>query len=396
MVTHWNTTVTHGALMSKYVEEYNKKQDQVEVIFRNEAGASGTAKALLWAATGTMPDILPVSQVNIRTFVDTGIISPMPESIVNRLKTIFLPGALQLVSADGQIWGYPTENMPNAFTYDLVDFNNKGIGDRFPETWPDLLAVAKRLTTYDANGAIVRSGFGWNLDFRRNLGILFALTWGEGGDVFTNNDRTINLLSTAVKSSINFLVDLIHGQSIVKFGGTHSHSLQAIRWAPGPYVQSSILTESSSERLEEIRSARIPFGKNGQRIVANYGWVIAVPTATKHSKEVHDFLLWLTTELTANRTTRMGDVMALLGSMPNTRPDIISQPITKNRFMAGFVGPLVDNEVRSWPIIPNDPPILGTLNTALTEIFNGKSSPAQALENAQVKVQAQLNESMKK
>lgn len=394
MVTHWNTSVTQGALLSKYIDEYNEKQNQVEVVLRSDPAASSTEKALLWAATGTMPDILPVSQVNIRTFVQNGIISPMPNDIASIMQRTFMPGALQLTATDGQLWGYPTENMPNAFTYDTVDFNNKGLGDTFPTTWPDLLAVAKRLTTYNEAGAIDRSGLGWNLDFRRNLGLLFALTWAEGGEVFSNDDRTINLLSPEVLNSVNFLVDLIHGQSIVRFGGTHSHSVQAIRWAPGPYVRGTILAESGPDRFAEIRSARIPFGKNGKRIVANYGWVIAVPTATKKAKEVHEFLLWLSTELTERRTTRLGDVLMMLGSIPNTRADVMHQPLSRDPFMQGFIGPLADDEVRSWPILSNDPPILGTVNAALTDIFTGKSPPLQALENAQSKAQQQINESL--
>lgn len=394
MVTHWNTSATQGALMSKYVEEYNNLQDDVFIVFRNDPGATAPDKVLLWAATDSMPDILPVSQVNIPSFVQAGIISPMSDDIVDILRETYLPGALQLVEHQGEIWGYPTENMPNAFTYDMVDFDNRGIGDHFPETWDDLLAVAKRLTAYDGEGNITRAGFGWNLDFRRNLGILYALTWAEGGEVFVDDDRKLNLLSEPVINAVDFLVDIIHGQSTVRFGGNHSHSVQAIRWAPGPYIQSSIINESGVDRLQEIKSARLPVGKNGMRTVANYGWVIAVPTATKHKNEVHDFLQWMTTEITPEGTTRMGNVMALLGSIPNTMADIVNQPMAQHEFMQGFLAPMFDNDVRSWPMPPNSNAIFGDMNRALTEVFNGTTAPRNALENLQRQGQQVINNAL--
>lgn len=392
MVTHWNTSVTQGALLNQYIEEYNSIQDKVHITLVNDPGASGTEKVFLWSTTDTMPDILPVSQVNIPQFVQAGIISPMPEHIVQLLEENFLPGALQLTAHNGQIWGYPTENMPNAFTYDLVDFNNKGIGDQFPETWEDLLAVAQRLTEYDAEGNITRAGFGWNQDFRRNIAMLTVLTWAQGGEVFTDNDTKVHFTSEPVQRAVNFLTDMVHDRNIVRYGGNHSHSVQAIRWAPGPYIRSSILNESGPERLQEIRSARLPIGPNGKRTVPNYGWVIAVPTATPHKEHVHDFLMWLTTEVTEDGTTRMGNVLALLGSIPNTLADIYSQPVLQDRFMDGFVAPMMDNDVRSWPMPPNSNGVFSTMNRAISDILNQVDAPMNILTNLQSQVQQLIDE----
>ena len=112
MVTHWNTAVTQGALLQQYIDEYNSLQDEVHITLISDPAASGTEKIFLWHTAGTMPDILPVSQVNIPQFVQSGIISPMPDHIIQVLEENFLPGALQLTSHRGQIWGYPTENIP--------------------------------------------------------------------------------------------------------------------------------------------------------------------------------------------------------------------------------------------------------------------------------------------
>lgn len=394
MVTHWNTTVTQGALLNEFIQEYNSIQDEVEITLMNDPGASGTEKVFLWSTTDTMPDILPVSQVNIPQFAQSGIISPMPDHIVAELQANMLPGALQLTALNGELWGYPTENMPNAFTYDLIDFNNKGIGDQFPETWDDLLAVAQRLTEYGDDGSITRAGFGWNLDFRRNIAMLSVLTWAEGGELFTDNDRTVNFTSPEVQRAVNFLTDLLHDRNVVRYGGNHSHSVQAIRWAPGPYIRSSIVNESGAERLEEIRSARLPIGPNGQRTVPNYGWVIAVPTATPHKEQVHDFLMWLSTDVTDKGTTRLGDVMALLGSIPNTMADIQNQPVAQDPFMSGFVAPMMDGDVRSWPMPPNSNAVFGAMNRGITDIINQADAPMNILVNLENQVQQLINEAI--
>lgn len=392
MVTHWNTAVTQGALLQQYIDEYNSLQDEVHITLISDPAASGTEKIFLWHTAGTMPDILPVSQVNIPQFVQSGIISPMPDHIIQVLEENFLPGALQLTSHRGQIWGYPTENMPNAFTYDLIDFNNKGIGDQFPETWEELLAVAQRLTEYDGEGNITRAGFGWNQDFRRNIAMLMVLTWREGGELFTDNDTKVHFISEPVQRAVNFLTEIVHERNIVRYGGNHSHSVQAIRWAPGPYVRSSILAESGPERLAEIRSARLPLSPDGKRTVPNYGWVIAVPTATPYKEQVHDFLIWLTTDVLPDGTTRMGNVLTLLGSIPNTLTDIYSQPVLQDPFMAGFVAPMMDNDVRSWPMPPNSNGVFSTMNRAISDILNQVDAPMNILTNLQSQVQQLIDE----
>ncbi|NLN27602.1 MAG: extracellular solute-binding protein [Firmicutes bacterium] len=392
MVTHWNTAVTQGALLQQYIDEYNSLQDEVHITLISDPAASGTEKIFLWHTAGTMPDILPVSQVNIPQFVQSGIISPMPDHIIQVLEENFLPGALQLTSHRGQIWGYPTENMPNAFTYDLIDFNNKGIGDQFPETWEELLAVAQRLTEYDGEGNITRAGFGWNQDFRRNIAMLMVLTWREGGELFTDNDTKVHFTSEPVQRAVNFLTEIVHERNIVRYGGNHSHSVQAIRWAPGPYVRSSILAESGPERLAEIRSARLPLSPDGKRTVPNYGWVIAVPTATPYKEQVHDFLIWLTTDVLPDGTTRMGNVLTLLGSIPNTLTDIYSQPVLQDPFMAGFVAPMMDNDVRSWPMPPNSNGVFSTMNRAISDILNQVDAPMNILTNLQSQVQQLIDE----
>ena len=54
-------------------------------------------------------------------------------------------GAFQLVTYNDKVWGIPWENMPMAFTYDIVQFQNHGLAE-FPNTWDELINAAKRLT----------------------------------------------------------------------------------------------------------------------------------------------------------------------------------------------------------------------------------------------------------
>ena len=252
--------------------------------------------------------------------------------------------------------------------------------------------MAQRLTEYDGEGNITRAGFGWNQDFRRNIAMLMVLTWREGGELFTDNDTKVHFTSEPVQRAVNFLTEIVHERNIVRYGGNHSHSVQAIRWAPGPYVRSSILAESGPERLAEIRSARLPLSPDGKRTVPNYGWVIAVPTATPYKEQVHDFLIWLTTDVLPDGTTRMGNVLTLLGSIPNTLTDIYSQPVLQDPFMAGFVAPMMDNDVRSWPMPPNSNGVFSTMNRAISDILNQVDAPMNILTNLQSQVQQLIDE----
>ncbi len=391
MVTHWNTGVSQGALLKQYVEEYNAMQDEVEVVLSSDPSNSQLSKILVWAAGGTLPDILPISQVVIPDLAGTGIIQPLAEGTLDQVENAFLPGAIQLVTYDDQVWGYPTENMPNALSFDTVEFANRGVSTDFPETWPEVVEIAKALTTYNNDGSIQKAGLGWSQGFRENIGFLMSQVWGGGGQLFSSDLRKANLLSEPVRNAVDLLEDIVHESGAVKLGGSRTLEHQAIRITPGPWVRGSILAADES-RLQEIHTAPMPVGPSGNRVVANYGWAITIAATTDHPVESQEFLAWLANDVQQDTgTTRMGDIMATLGSIPNTRADIANQPFVQEPFMQGFVAPMAANQVRSWPMVPNSAEVYKVLNRELNAVINGKSSPFQALNNAQTEIQAAID-----
>jgi|GEM_PF-3388822 len=394
MVTHWNTGVSQGALLKKFIEEYNSMQDEVEVVLSADPSNSQISRILVWAAGGVLPDILPLSQVVIPDLVAAGIIQPLSGDALARAEDEFLPGALQLVTYEGKVWGYPTENMPNALSYDTVEFGNRGVSTDFPDTWDEVVQIARVLTTYNADGSIQKAGLGWATGFRENIGFLMSQVWGGDGELFSADLRRVTLLNETVLNAVELFRQIARESGVVRLGGPHTHEQQVIRITPGPYVRGTILA-ADPQRLNEIRTAPMPVGPSGKRVVANYGWAITMTSTTQYPKEAQAFLDWLLSDIQPSTgTTRMGDIMAVLGSIPNTRADIANQPFAQEAFMQGYLIPMATNEVRSWPMVPNSSEVYRLLNLHLNSVLNGAAAPLQALTNAQTEIQAVIDQAV--
>ena len=117
----------------------------------------------LAAAMPTGPDLFDVGQILSINFIEAGLLKPNPPEIDQQLKG----GAYKDVSVSqftigGKTYGLPMLFSTPAMFWNKTMFKEAGIAGP-PESYPELMEYAKKLTKIDATGKMTRSGISLRL-----------------------------------------------------------------------------------------------------------------------------------------------------------------------------------------------------------------------------------------
>lgn len=384
MVTHWSLTSPQGKALNDYVEEYNALNPDVTIVLDSRSYPIDTL--MMWFAAGVAPDIIPISQALMPNLISAGVLDPLTNEQKQPILEAYVPGALQLVTFHDELWGYPTECMPQLFKYNTYVFEQSGVVPGIPNTWDELVDLASKLTTLAADGTVKVSGLGIDLNWRAPVSMWMSMVWSDGGEVFCAETGEFHFTDTVQVKALEFMQDLcVRGVAQIGWNHPFRADTQAIRWTPGPFRKSELVSDRGEEWYKQIYSDLPPAGITGETFVPFYGWNIVIPNTTENPEAAHEFVLWLTTDVTEDGTTRMGNIMALLGSIPVTTADISNQSIIEENFMRGFVTAIAEGRTRSWPTPMNSVSIFEMLHGEMLEVLKGNTSAQSALQRAEKK-----------
>lgn len=142
---------------------YNEELDKLRVALRANQGPDVMSMQLLWGPEFTFSNAL--QEINLADF------GYKPDQ--------FWPGALKSITANGKLYGVPTNNETMAFIYNTEIFQKAGLDPmKGPETWEDVKNFSKQIK--DKTG---KAGFG--LVAKLNAGNIpyrfMPLSWAYGG-----------------------------------------------------------------------------------------------------------------------------------------------------------------------------------------------------------------------
>src|SRR5690606_13072544 len=110
------------------------------------------------------------------------------------------------------------------------------------------------------------------------------------------------------------------------------------------------------EFYESMGSSLVPVPEAGMTPAAGAGgWLFSVMATSKHKEIAYDFLTWLNTEALPDGTTRMGNALAHIASIPVTYDDLMNQETMRDPFMAGFVAAVANGYTFPDPVVPGVP-----------------------------------------
>ena len=168
-ITLWHAMGgTPGAEIAKLIDAFNSSQDQVQVtgLFKGVYKDLLTSVAAAWRA-GEAPHIAQVFEVGTQTMLSSGpVIKPIwqlaQETGVKLDPNAYIPAVRGYYSqSDGKLMSMPFNSSTCIVWYNQDAFEKAGLDpDKFPPTWPEVVALARTLrdknaTTYPAISASV-------------------------------------------------------------------------------------------------------------------------------------------------------------------------------------------------------------------------------------------------
>jgi ABC-type glycerol-3-phosphate transport system substrate-binding protein len=264
-------------------------------------------------------------------------------------------------------------------------FNEDGIG-RAPSSWQELQTMARKLTHVDANGSVQRYGLTFGGSDTLLAHELITLIWGNGGE-YVDETGKVKLNSSPVAEVLQSLTDMVlSNTAVIRGSGGLVKDINAMSLMP-TYQRQTLVNTGGSD-YKNLRSIVIPPNK-GQPVAYHYSYGFYVSKQSRNAEEAWRFLRWLTMERADSSRTRMGELMATIGSLPTNAVDISALAgIQKDPFYEGFLPSL--NVARNEPLLPEMARRHQVISAAIGPVFKGAISVSSALDQLQQQIETIL------
>ena len=366
--------------MEKYIAEWEQQHPGVTVTYEVLPESDVGSKLSTAVVAGTGPDFSVVNQEWRIEFQRNGLLEPLPAEFFPEGWRKLLFSTPYLRDESGDIYVTSVGAMGAELYWDKSIFSEAGYTeDDVPETWEELVTLAKELTTWNDDGSLDRAGFGVN---GLPAWLWFDLVVQKGGHFY---DEGVNQTLWAEEAGLEaaqfigdlFLVDKVTSPQVPWWGELYCNGKAAMgygyAWMPG-WVASNC-----PEKADDLGIAPLPTFDNapaqGLQLQEDF---IAVFADTEPEKQalIWDFLHFILLE----DDERIIE-LALDFGVPPDRMDLGDDPrvLAEDLLRVGA-------EVAPYSVRPGPLPMFGDhmmfLTTAFEEILLQETAPADALSSA--------------
>lgn len=289
------------------IAAYNGPNPDIKITYIQKDPLTYESDILNALASGAGPDIFAMPQADI--LKHSNKVFPLPEVSLqfskNDFRALFADAAEVYIQnksiSGGQIVGLPISLDTLALYYNKDIFNSENIPTP-PQTWDDVLTVAKKTTKVSLTGDIIQGGIalGSFKSVERAVDILSALFLQNGLTILDPETRTSDISAEQAANAAEFYRSF--GDALKKnysWSDTMQNSIQA--FADGKVAM--IIGFSKDYARIIAKNPRLNFGithlpqQKGQTIRINYGVVsgYTVSRASASPIEAWRFLLFATT-----------------------------------------------------------------------------------------------------
>jgi multiple sugar transport system substrate-binding protein len=182
-----------GPMEREFIEQFAAKNPNVKVNYQVQANIYDVLTIAFSANQG--PDLFNLGSSSMRTFIEEGRVMPIDPAwigfkTVKEIKDKYMPGSLDRMELNGQLYGLPFEyNLGGTIIYlNKNIFRSAGLDpDRdYPKTWEEVADVSEKIVKRDGD-IITRRGF----DFRWSIGAEAILPMVEslGGALISDDGK---------------------------------------------------------------------------------------------------------------------------------------------------------------------------------------------------------------
>lgn len=281
----------------KWVGEYNKSQNNVEVKLTIVPGDAWDQKMKAAQAAGKAPDIRTINYGNVANAAKTGQLTALNDLMNPAVFDDLYDNMKEFVSVNGKYYAYPKLVEPSAVMFYRKDlFQEAGLDpNQPPKSWDELLDAAQKLTKKGVFGLSIAQtapdlGWSsWGLQYNAAGHLAVTEDWSKA-DV--NNDgykALLNFYQKAYQSGV-MPKQALAGYADIKPFGEGKIAIQICgSWAMGQ------LRNTYKDLVDKVGIAPMASldGDLTKPTATLGGWSLAVDGKSKHAQESADFISYL-------------------------------------------------------------------------------------------------------
>lgn len=294
--------------------------------------------------------------------------------------TDYWPGAIDSVSYDGSVYGFPRDSGVDVLYYDKDDFDAAGVAYPTDDwTWDDLRAAAEKLTVKDASGRVSRYGLA------AEGGKYFDFVGANGGMILDDmfNPTSCQLSDPQAVEAIEFYAGMMNDEiawrdaNLGQAGGDQSVFLSD---------QASMIIQNAS-RVPAFNAdginydvAAVPKAPTGNRFAGSTNGAAWVMSAVTDNEDLAwDFMQFLQSP-DGGQAIYFSTGEAFPPTKSGAQADVFMNPDRKPDNKQAWITDAESTNVNNYGFFAEYNELVSTLiNPALASIWSGEAKAADVL-----------------
>ena len=395
-VVYWEKwTDFEGDAMRAVVNEFNRSQDKIQVDLLTVSGIQD--KTLLAVAGGIPPDVAGLYGNNVAQYADANAVLPLDTYCQRAGLTAdhYLPAYWNVGYYRNHVWALPSAPASTALHYNREMLTAAGADpDNPPKTLEELDALAEKITVRNLDKSIKISGFmpeepGW---WNWGWGYLFGGKLWDGDRKITANDPA-NVRAWEWVQSYSKRYGAGALQTFQSGFGNFSSPQNAFLSRKVAMEEQGVWMHNFIHKFSpDLKWSASPFPRpagigNGEPFTFIDEDILVIPKGAKHPNEAFEFIAFV--------ESQRGMELLCLGQRKNTPLAQVSEAFydkSENPYIHLFSDlPRSPNAVAP-PQMGIWPEYSAELTSAFQEMTLLKSTPKQALDKVQARMQPKLDE----
>ena len=376
IATHY--TDDQRAPLTACLQEYQQLHPDIAVIHTQQSFRDMLQTLFMSRIGGRPPDIYNLSTAWTKQLVDSGALAPPPALLADYVRQSYLPNTVDAMTANGKVWGIPSETDVYMLVYNKLLFARAGI-TRPPATLEEWVSDAAKISKANRQGQLVTSGFSFGSSQNQIVAPFLTLLYSNGQSLFSADQRSTNLTSAAARLALSTEVELFrtHGATWGSVPYQFPSGSLGMMIVPN-WFQKSLHQGLDKRFTETVAVAPIPAGPSWRTV--QYGFFWSVDADSAHPAEAWALLKWLNTARQTGGRSCVGDMLMKLGGLSGNKQDLAaSSAELHDPFMQPFVDALSSGRALPQPSISHANEIEALLSKYLERAMLGVLPTDQAL-----------------
>jgi multiple sugar transport system substrate-binding protein len=185
------------------VDQFQKDNPDIKVSIEQVPWGTCQDKAMTLAAAGNPVGLAYIGSRTLLKLSKDGLI--VPAEISADMVDKYQPGVLKTVSSGGKYWGYPHAFSTKALYINCDLVTKAGMECKAPETWDQMIAMAKAIKEKDGVAGIGIAG----KDFDNTMHMFLDFLYSNGGQVIDPDTGEVKLDSQQTRETLQMYKDIL-------------------------------------------------------------------------------------------------------------------------------------------------------------------------------------------